>query len=147
MNQVLDQKNESDGGGPAAGAVGPAAGEGTGNHASSSDDGTPIMVTETFDTVCVWNGHFEVTFTPEVEGFSGFKGTTMHSRDYDRPDAVAFVDQSILCVGSMSIGTDIAREMSTVGELRMWWWGLNRKTRSESLSSLRSICPSACAAI
>ena len=118
-----DQEDESDGSGAGAGVVGSAAGKGTGNHSSSYDDGVPTMATEIFDAVCVCSGHFEVTFMPEFEGLSGFKGTTMHSRAYDRPNVVAFVDRSVLCVGSMSSGTDIAREISSVGELCMWWRG------------------------
>ncbi|CAN0463259.1 unnamed protein product [Ascophyllum nodosum] len=112
-----DQEDESDGSGAGAGVVGSAAGEGTGNHSSSDDGGVPTMATEIFDAVCVCNGHFDVTFTPEVEGLSGFKGTTMHSRAYDRPDVVAFMDRSVLCVGSMSSGTDIAREISSVASV------------------------------
>ena len=108
-----DQNEESGGGDGAAAAVGPAAGGATGNHGSA----VPTMVTEVFDAVCVCNGHFDLTFTPDAEGLSGFKGTIMHSRAYDRPDVDAFVDRRVLCVGSKSSGTDIARELSSVGEL------------------------------
>ena len=112
-----DQENESNGGRAAAGAVGPDVGDGTRNHASPSEVGVPTQVTEIFNAVCVCNGHFDVTFTPEVEGLSDFKGTTMRSRAYDRPNVGAFVNRRVLCVGSMSSGTDVAREVSSVGEL------------------------------
>lgn len=72
---------------------------------------------EVFEAVCVCNGHFDEGFVPGYEGFQEFRGTSMHSRAYDRPDVEAFVGKRVLCVGSKSSGTDIAREVSTVGEL------------------------------
>lgn len=77
---------------------------------------TSKKVTEIFDAVCVCNGHYDEAFIPEAEGFDGFRGTSMHSRAYDRPDVEAFEGRRVLCVGSRSSGTDIAREVSFVGE-------------------------------
>lgn len=71
--------------------------------------------TEVFDAVCVCSGHFDEAFTPRAEGAEGFRGRIMHAREYDRPGVEAFVGKRVLCVGSRSSGTDIAREVSTVG--------------------------------
>lgn len=86
--------------------------------ASRTGDSTSFFVgeTEMFDAVCVCNGHFDASFTPATEGFSGFNGVSIHARCYDRPDVAAFVGRRVLCVGSRSSGTDIAREVSSVGE-------------------------------
>lgn len=73
-------------------------------------------VAEVFDAVCVCSGHFDEAFTPRAEGADGFRGTVMHAREYDRPGVEAFVGKRVLCVGSRSSGTDIAREVSSVGE-------------------------------
>lgn len=73
-------------------------------------------VTEEFEAVCVCNGHFDDAFTPEAEGMDNFRGKIMHAREYDTPGVDAFVGKRVLCVGSRSSGTDIAREVSSVGE-------------------------------
>lgn len=39
-----------------------------------------------FDAVFVCNGHYSVPFYPVIEGFDNFKGRSMHSRDYRRPE-------------------------------------------------------------
>ena len=71
---------------------------------------------ETFDAVCICNGHFDKPFVPRVEGFDGFRGTSIHAYAYDTPDVEAFSGRRVLCVGSRSSGADIAREVSSVGE-------------------------------
>lgn len=73
-------------------------------------------VSEVFDAVCVCSGHFDEAFTPRAEGADRFRGTVMHAREYDRPGVEAFIGKRVLCVGSRSSGTDIAREVSSVGE-------------------------------
>lgn len=78
---------------------------------------TKTQVAETFDAVCVCNGHYADPFTPRVEGADGFRGTCIHAREYDNPDIEAFVGKRVLCVGSRSSGTDIARELSSTGEV------------------------------
>ena len=77
---------------------------------------TSTTVVETFDAVCICNGHFDKPFVPRVEGFDGFQGTSMHAYAYDTPDVEAFAGRRVLCVGSRSSGADIAREVSSVGE-------------------------------
>lgn len=73
-------------------------------------------VSEVFDAVCVCSGHFDEAFTPRAEGADQFRGKVMHAREYDRPGVEAFIGKRVLCVGSRSSGTDIAREVSSVGE-------------------------------
>ncbi len=98
------------------------AGSGAGAEADGGDARTAAAaaspVTELFDAVCVCNGHFDRPFTPWAEGLDGFRGTSMHARQYDRPGVEAFVGKRVLCVGSRSSGTDVAREVSSVGEFR-----------------------------
>ena len=77
---------------------------------------TATRVTELFDAVCVCSGHFDQAFTPWADGLDGFRGTSMHAREYDRPGVEAFVGKRVLCIGSGSSGSDIAREVSSVGE-------------------------------
>lgn len=76
---------------------------------------SPSTTTEIFDAVCVCNGHYEESFTPATEGFDSFRGISLHARAYDTPDVEEFVGKRVLCVGSRSSGTDIAREVSSVG--------------------------------
>lgn len=82
------------------------------DHASAVN----TAVTEVFDAVCVCNGHYDDPFTPKTPGFDGFRGISMHARAYDQPEVEAFMGRRVLCVGSRSSGTDIAREVSSVGE-------------------------------
>lgn len=72
--------------------------------------------TEVFDAVCVANGHYDSPFTPSAEGFEGFRGRSMHAREYDRPDVEAFTGKRVLVVGARYSGSDIARELSPEGE-------------------------------
>lgn len=83
---------------------------------SSSGTATASRVSEVFDAVCVCSGHFDEAFTPRAEGADEFRGKVMHAREYDRPGMEAFIGKRVLCVGSRSSGTDIAREVSSVGE-------------------------------
>lgn len=85
---------------------------------SDTTSGRPITTTtvkETFDSVCVCNGHFTDPFTPMYEGADGFRGTTMHARAYDRPDTENFQGKRVLVVGTGYSGSDIAREVSSTG--------------------------------
>lgn len=90
----------------------------TATDAAAADaDATAIThVTEVFDAVCVCSGHYDAPSIPPAEGLGQFRGTSMHSKEYDRPDVEAFVGKRVLCVGSRSSGADIAREVSSVGE-------------------------------
>lgn len=100
-----------------ASATGRATQESVVLDACAATSTTANNVAEIFDAVCVCNGHFQDPFTPKVEGFGGFRGPSMHARAYDRPDVEAFEGQRVLCVGSGFSGSDIAREVSSVGEV------------------------------
>ena len=89
--------------------------EHVGIASNGGGDGATSVV-EIFDAVCVCNGHFDKPFVPQVEGFEGFQGTSMHAYAYDTPDVETFVGRRVLCVGSRSSGADIAREVSSVGK-------------------------------
>lgn len=39
-----------------------------------------------FDAIFVCNGHYNVPFYPNIEGKGLFKGRSMHSHDYRRPE-------------------------------------------------------------
>eukprot|EP00752_Nemacystus_decipiens_P014315 g12734.t1 len=78
---------------------------------------TASRVSEVFDAVCVCTGHFDEPFAPRADGADRFRGTVMHAREYDRPDVEAFIGKRVLCVGSRSSGTDIAREVSSVADV------------------------------
>ncbi len=65
---------------------------------------------DTFDAVCICNGHYSVPSSPPIEGLQHFKGTIMHSIEYDDPSI--FKDQTVLCIGGRASGSDLAREIS-----------------------------------
>ncbi len=65
---------------------------------------------ETFDAVCICNGHYSSPSTPKINGIEHFKGRIMHSIEYDDPEQ--FTDQSVLCIGGRASGADLAREIS-----------------------------------
>lgn len=69
---------------------------------------------ETFDAVCVCNGHYASPSTPFVPGLDNYKGSTMHSIQYDDPSE--FVGKVVLCVGAHASGSDLAREISEHAE-------------------------------
>ena len=66
---------------------------------------------DTFDAVCVCNGHYAVASKPIVPGLEeNFKGRTMHSVEYDDPSL--FKGKNVLCIGGRASGSDLAREIS-----------------------------------
>lgn len=113
MREAGDVKGGSATAGTNAGPVNGAVGLEVGAAVAGSGSTT---VVETFDAVCVCNGHFDKPFVPRVDGFEGFQGTSMHAYAYDTPDVEAFAGRRVLCVGSRSSGADIAREVSSAGE-------------------------------
>ncbi len=74
-------------------------------------DGTNVT-THCYDAVIVCNGHFNVPYTPEdTPGFAEyFCGESFHSRQYDEVKET-LSGKNVLVVGSMSSGTDMAREL------------------------------------
>jgi len=77
-------------------------------------DGTNVT-TLFYDAVIVCNGHFNVPYTPEdTPGFmENFHGESYHSRQYDKVKE-KLSGKNVLVVGSMSSGTDMARELITI---------------------------------
>lgn len=112
-----EHRDETGGGQSGAGGAGEGAlGKWEVVYRRGSSAPTAPRVTEVFDAVCVCSGHYDEAFTPRAEGADEFRGTSMHAREYDRPGVEAFIGKRVLCVGSRSSGTDIAREVSSVGE-------------------------------
>lgn len=67
-----------------------------------------------FDAVIVCNGHFNIPYTPhDTPGMEHFTGETYHSSEYDRIKH-KLTGKNVLVVGSMSSGTDMARELLTI---------------------------------
>lgn len=67
---------------------------------------------QSFDLVCVCNGHYAAPARPRIPGLAEhFTGTVMHAADYDTPREVA-QDRVVLCVGARASGSDLAREMA-----------------------------------
>ena len=72
---------------------------------------TVIHQKETYDVVCVCNGHYNLPSIPTIPGLKDhFKGSIRHSKSYDTP--LEFQDQVVLCVGGRASGADLAREIS-----------------------------------
>ena len=65
---------------------------------------------ETFDAVCVCNGHFASPSAPDIPGLELFAGRVMHSIEYNDP--TEFAGLTVLCVGARASGADLAREIS-----------------------------------
>lgn len=65
---------------------------------------------QTFDAVCVCNGHYAAPSIPTIQGIEYFKGETLHSIEYDDP--LDFAGKTVLCIGGRASGADIAREIS-----------------------------------
>eukprot|EP00521_Asterionellopsis_glacialis_P011490 CAMPEP_0195303238 /NCGR_PEP_ID=MMETSP0707-20130614/32454_1 /TAXON_ID=33640 /ORGANISM="Asterionellopsis glacialis, Strain CCMP134" /LENGTH=476 /DNA_ID=CAMNT_0040366725 /DNA_START=164 /DNA_END=1590 /DNA_ORIENTATION=- len=76
-------------------------------HGSTSEQSS----SDTFDAVCVCNGHFAAPSIPNLPGLKEhFRGQIMHSVEYDDP--AQFEGQTVLCVGGRASGADLAREIS-----------------------------------
>eukprot|EP01032_Pedospumella_encystans_P008530 gene8530-10115_t len=71
--------------------------------------------THFYDAVLVSNGHFNLPYTPEdTAGFTEyFHGESYHSSKYDEVKQ-KLTGKNVLVVGSMSSGTDMARELVTI---------------------------------
>lgn len=94
--------------------------ETTSEHDESEEVLTPISIAwehessrhkETFDVVCVCNGHYALPSIPHIPGLDeNFNGRSMHSKYYDTPQD--FTDQTVLCIGGRASGADLSREIS-----------------------------------
>jgi hypothetical protein len=65
-----------------------------------------------FDAIVLANGHFEHPNHISLAGEATFPGSVRHSIDYTTPDEYA--GKSVVVVGALSSGTDLARELSHV---------------------------------
>jgi cation diffusion facilitator CzcD-associated flavoprotein CzcO len=68
---------------------------------------------DTFDAVCITNGHYSLPQIPLIPGIEHFEGETLHSIVYDTPSN--FKGRRVLCIGGRASGADIAREMAEAG--------------------------------
>jgi len=69
---------------------------------------------QTFDDVCICNGHYALSSSPPLRGLSNFSGRIMHAIEYDDPND--FAGQTVLCIGARASGGDIAREIGLVAK-------------------------------
>ena len=69
---------------------------------------------QTFDAVCICNGHYAQPSYPKIPGLDRFAGKVMHSIEYDNPND--FVGLTVLCIGGRASGGDISREISQVAK-------------------------------
>jgi hypothetical protein len=67
---------------------------------------------QTFDGVCVCNGHYARPSFPHIPGLENFGGAVIHAVEYDDPGD--FSGKTVLCVGARASGGDIAREIGSV---------------------------------
>lgn len=66
------------------------------------------VYTEEFDHVICATGHFSTPNVPEFEGFDKFPGRILHAHDFR--DAMEFVDQDILIIGTSYSAEDIGSQ-------------------------------------
>ena len=71
------------------------------------------VYSEEFDYVVVANGHFSTPNVPQFDGFSSFNGRILHSHDFR--DAMEFVDQDILVIGTSYSAEDIGAQCYKYG--------------------------------
>lgn len=71
------------------------------------------MYSESFDHVICCTGHFSTPNVPEFDGFDKFPGRVLHAHDFR--DAVEFVDQDILIIGTSYSAEDIGSQLWKYG--------------------------------
>ncbi|EED86991.1 predicted protein [Thalassiosira pseudonana CCMP1335] len=69
---------------------------------------------QTFDNVCICNGHYALPSSPPLLGIDNFRGRTIHAIEYDNPND--YKDLTVLCIGARASGADIAREIGLVAK-------------------------------
>ena len=69
---------------------------------------------ETFDNVCVCNGHYARPAVPRLKGLDTFDGEIIHAIEYD--NAEPYAGKTVLCVGAKPSGLDISREIGLVAK-------------------------------
>ena len=73
---------------------------------------------QTFDNVCICNGHYSLPSYPNLRGIDFFKGQVIHAIEYD--NANEYTGKTVLCVGARASGADIAREIGLVAKHRVF---------------------------
>jgi len=79
-----------------------------------TDNTTNQSHKQTFDSVCICNGHYTQPSSPKINGIGNFSGTIEHAISYDNPNKYA--GKTVLCIGARASGADIAREIATVAK-------------------------------
>lgn len=69
---------------------------------------------QTFDAVCICNGHYALPSYPHIPGLDNFAGKLVHSVEFDDPND--FAGLTVLCIGGRASGGDITREISQVAK-------------------------------
>ncbi len=81
---------------------------------STGENGEVKTHTETFDNVCVCNGHYARPSMPKLHGFDNFRGNFIHAIQYDNPEP--YTGKTVLCVGARPSGLDLCREIALVAK-------------------------------
>ena len=75
------------------------------------DSSSSSIQKQTFDAVCICNGHYAAPSSPPIQGIDeNYKGEILHSIEYDEPQR--FTKKNVLCIGGRASGSDLAREIS-----------------------------------
>ena len=83
-----------------------------------TDNATNQSYEQTFDSVCICNGHYAQPSNPPLPGLENFNGKIIHAIEYDDPND--YVGQTVLCIGARASGADIAREIALVTKRRTY---------------------------
>lgn len=81
---------------------------------STGENGNVETHRETFDNVCVCNGHYARPSIPKLRGFDNFRGNFIHAIEYDNPEP--YTGKTVLCVGARPSGLDLCREIALVAK-------------------------------
>ncbi|CAK7567049.1 MAG: monooxygenase [Sporothrix epigloea] len=83
-------------------------------HSHSTLNDAPLI--ETFDAVIVAQGHYDITFMPNISNIGAFEnahpGVLMHSKRYRIPEP--FQGKKVIVVGNSASGLDIASQIRDV---------------------------------
>ncbi|CAK7235336.1 monooxygenase [Sporothrix bragantina] len=104
-------------------------------HSSSTVEGTSSV--ETFDAVLVAQGHYDITFVPNIANIDAFRkahpGVLTHSKRYRNPGP--FCSKKVVVVGNSASGLDIAAQIHSVAAEPMYL-SVHTPTVSEGLKRL-----------
>ncbi|XP_058799319.1 uncharacterized protein LOC131668865 [Phymastichus coffea] len=74
------------------------------------DLATGVETRKIFDAVVLCNGHYTVGTVPHIPGIESFKGATLHSHQYRKPED--FADKNVCILGASWSGIDICLEVT-----------------------------------